>query len=662
MKAFMIRSARAMVALFAAIHLSGCGVKPEPDQTKAVGEAATDAESRPIPGERLQARTEVASVEAGAQPGATPEPAPEPMLPESAYRRDVGKTLKPQLISFPDAKRLLYQASSVGVRRGTDFNYFGVAHANWRGLTTDGTNIWIYCAFSLTANSYLFSNQGGPGNRLLPGQSSNRDHLLGLYTLNPSGGAGKFEILPVVPAPPFGAVDHGLVQLARMKNDLFYVNGDQIIRRHLPSGQQQSVAIAGANVSLHSIDEQTLIAASPDAILRVYAEPMRVEVLASTKRRPAVHELDSATGFRATVWSSGKGGIRVVTQSQDVYELDSQGMNARKLVSVFGAENYVLASSEGAFFQSGQPTGPTAVFRMLHDAPAPILAFTAGNPLLGHPPVNLTAGGEMRPKWQTPEGFLPSVGNLAVLPGGVAVFSFTGLAYFDEHNAGSAVFPLQIQPLPPAATRQPNGISLDKWMTLNDALVYLKTGRPFLWRLPFAEFLSDAAAAAAGTPKVARRQASASGPPVAVVTKLPTFDPKQQMAAMIAAIEKNADRIDSNQNLKVDDSEFRNVDMDNDGQISPFERMKLREVYGALSMRAIARADQNGDGLLQQDELERAARSFAKLPPLEQAKAFDYGELRDADRNRDGVLDVGEIADWQTTRFMDKHTVVPKGR
>lgn len=127
MKAFMIRSARAMVALFAAIHLSGCGVKPEPDQTKAVGEAATDAESRPIPGERLQARTEVASVEAGAQPGATPEPAPEPMLPESAYRRDVGKTLKPQLISFPDAKRLLYQASSVGVRRGTDFK-IGRAH------------------------------------------------------------------------------------------------------------------------------------------------------------------------------------------------------------------------------------------------------------------------------------------------------------------------------------------------------------------------------------------------------------------------------------------------------------------------------------------------------------------------------------------------------
>jgi hypothetical protein len=528
MKAFMTRSARAMVALFAAIHLSGCGGKPEADQTQAVGKAATDAESRPIPGERLQARTEAAPIEAGALRGATPAPAPDPLLPESAYRRDVGKTLKPQLISFPDASRLLYQASSVGARRGTEFNYFGVAHANWRGLTSDGTNIWIYCAFSLTANSYLFSNQGGPGNRLLPGQSSNRDHLLGLYTLNPSGGAGKFEILPVVPAPPFGAADHGLVQLARMKNDLFYVNGDQLIRRHLPSGQQQSVAIAGANVSLHTIDDQILIAAYPDAILRVHAEPMRVEVLASTKRRPAVHELDQATGFRSTVWSSGKGGIRVVTQSQDVYELDSQGMNAHKLVSVFGAENYVLASSEGAFFQSGQPAGPTAVFRMLHDDPAPILAFTAGNPLLGHPPVNLTAGGEMRPKWQTPEGFFPSVGNLAVLPGGVAALSFTGLAYFAEHNAGSAVFPLQIQPLPPAATRQPNGISLDKWMTLNDALVYLKTGRPFLWRLPYSEFLADAAAVAGSTPKVARRPAFAFRPAFPAEPQLPAFDPGRE--------------------------------------------------------------------------------------------------------------------------------------
>lgn len=268
----------------------------------------------------------------------------------------------------------------------------------------------------------------------------------------------------------------------------------------------------------------------------------------------------------------------------------------------------------------------------------------------------------MHPKWQTPQGFFPGLGSLAVLPGGVAVFSFTGLAYFDERSAGSAVFPLQIQPLPAAVTQQPNGISLDKWMTLNDALVYLKTGRPFLWRLPFADFLNDAATAAVSTPRVARRPVYPSGPSAAAGFKPSTFDPKQEAARLTAEIEKNADRIDANRNLKVDDAEFRSVDMDNDGQISSFERMKLREVYGTLSMRALVRADKNKDYRLDQSELQQAAGSFVGLSPSEKAKAFDYAELRDADRNRDGVLDVGEIAERQTTRFMDRHTGAPAKR
>lgn len=663
-----------VVALLA-LFVSGCSKAKEGDAAKIEGEVATDAELKPITDDGILARTDAPKF----TPKFTPKVRPvEPVKvvkqypPESAYRKDAGVALKPKLIALPDPKGLLYRLSAVGAQRGTDFEYFAAAVADWRGLASDGTNVWIFVAFSLQANSYLFYKQPGPGNPQVPGQNQNSDSLFGLYTITPATGQSKFEVLPVRPAAPVFQANHQMSQLAVIGKAMFLVNGNQLIRRNLTTGQQQAIPIAGGAMKLNAVNGKYLIAISPDSVLKIDPETMKIDVLASTRRSPAVHALDSATAYILAVWPGKQESLRLMTKNGEIFEIEPGGQTARKLATLIGlAGDAVQVDSTGAYFVTGSNPSAVSVYRLNANQNELTLAFVTGSMFNGSVPAEFVVDGAVQPKWQSLTGFLPGMGSIANLPGGAAVFSFTGMAYFDANNAGAAVFPLQVPAIPATAAQTRNGFALDVWLTLNDSLVLLKTGKPFFWHLPFADFQNTAVALARSTPTeppphpldaftltmIAGRKAAAQPPPA--TSGITTPEQIADVVDSVEAIRKNIDVIDLNHNLVIDGGEFHFVDLDRNGQISAEEAAMLREMNILLARRAVAKADKNADSKLDQHEIQKAMDAWLKLSPEEKIRYPRYDQMAAADRNQDGVLTVDEIADWQTDSFVKLHANLP---
>ena len=593
-----------------------------------------------------------------------------PTTNREAYTH-VGGVLKASNVPLPEHRLLLFERSMSAKAAFVPADQFKIGRYTWQGWDASGDQVWIYAdvesqgfAHRYNGRVHQYTGEAWPC----------------LMKLNPTSGEGTTRILPWQSAPRTQDYRVPTNQLAVTRDFVFIHHMGVLHRFPLAGGDAAEVPLPGGEpFRLRNVGGR-LLASSETTLLHIDGDSLMIDVLVSTRRRPAKLPADNAVALEGSPWLGDGGRIRIAARTGkglEVHEI-TPGDSRGELVATIPLDP---AAGAGRIFEAG-PERALLHYQSSQHAREPhwfVLDYNSGRriPELAYTADLLPASALMvpvadsAPRWLVTGGFGHGVHLQSSSPLGNLVFQGAPgpaasslqnqfrprnptnmLAVFPAGTAGGIYFDVQFEQLPDSMRRH-LGDSVFMFpapailAAMPAGVAAMTIDRPSIFYIPYALLKPAVTAGAKSLPKIAPallpekkpeapRQPQGSNQLAWIQSR--TVDEKRALHRDPGAMESHFDQIDINGDLAINPWEAAFFQLEDPRSISAEEEQAMETWGRVLTRRMFAVADVDGDRRLSRLEIQKWNWNAPLTIPTVYAAA-------DIDGNQ--ALTVEELEHWQ---------------